>query len=105
LISREAAYLVTDILEGTGGLWSRIDNPDDLSRPKFAGKTGTSNGYRDAWALGYNPEYAVGVWLGNPDGRPSPSLIGFEIAAPLLNEIFRRIYPREIRPDLRFPKV
>ena len=104
LISREAAYLVTDILEGTGGLWSRIDNPDDLSRPMFAGKTGTSNGYRDAWALGYNPEYAVGVWLGNPDGRPSPSLIGFETAAPLLNEIFRRIYPRGDSPRFEVPE-
>ncbi len=104
LISREAAYLITDILEGAGGLWSRTGHPDDISRPRFAGKTGTSNGYRDAWALGYNPEYAVGVWLGNPDGRPSPLLIGFETAAPLLNEIFRRIYPRGDSPRFDVPE-
>lgn len=104
LISSEAAYLITNILEGTGGLWSRIDNPDDLSSPLYAGKTGTSNGYRDAWALGYNPEYAVGLWLGNPDGRASPSLIGFESAAPLLNEIFRRIYPRGDSPRFEPPE-
>ena len=103
LISREAAYLITDILEGAGGLWSRIGNSDDLYRPRYAGKTGTSNGYRDAWALGYNPEYAVGVWLGNPDGRPSPSLVGFEAAAPLLDEIFRSIYPRGDSPRFTAP--
>ncbi|MEA1927099.1 MAG: penicillin-binding protein 1C [Candidatus Auribacterota bacterium] len=104
LISSEAAYLITDILEGPGGLWSRIDNPNDLSSPLYAGKTGTSNGYRDAWALGYNPEYAVGIWLGNPDGRSSPSLIGFEVAAPLLNDIFRRIYPRGDSPRFDPPE-
>jgi penicillin-binding protein 1C len=104
LISSEAAYLITDILEGAGGLWSRIGNPDDLHRPRYAGKTGTSNGYRDAWALGYNPEYAVGVWLGNPDGRPSPSLIGFEASAPLLDEIFKSIYPRGDSPRFSVPE-
>jgi len=104
LISPEAAYLITDILEGSGGLWSRIGNPEDLSRPRYAGKTGTSNGYRDAWALGYNPEYAVGVWVGNPDGRPSPALIGFEAAAPLLDDIFRSLYPRGGSPRFTVPE-
>ncbi|WP_231932420.1 MULTISPECIES: penicillin-binding protein 1C [Butyricimonas] len=50
-------------------------------------KTGTSFGFRDAWAVGVNPEYVVGVWVGNADGEGRPGLIGVRAAAPILFEV------------------
>ena len=53
----------------------------------LAWKTGTSYGYRDAWAIGVSKEYTVGVWLGRPDGTPQPGHFGALNAAPLLFKI------------------
>ncbi len=58
------------------------------SSKKIAWKTGTSHGLRDGWAVGVNPEYAVGVWVGNADGEGRPGLTGTETAAPILFELF-----------------
>jgi penicillin-binding protein 1C len=58
------------------------------SSKKIAWKTGTSFGFRDGWAVGVNPEYAVGVWVGNADGEGRPGLTGSETAAPILFDIF-----------------
>jgi penicillin-binding protein 1C len=55
---------------------------------KIAWKTGTSFGFRDGWAVGVTPQYAVGVWVGNADGEGRPNLTGTESAAPLLFSIF-----------------
>jgi len=57
------------------------------ARP-VAFKTGTSYGFRDAWAIGYDGSYTVGVWVGRPDGTFSPGRMGREAAAPVLFEIF-----------------
>ena len=57
------------------------------SRP-IAWKTATSQGYRDAWAIGVTPRYAVGVWVGNADGEGRPGLTGLTAAAPILFELF-----------------
>ena len=65
------------------------------SRP-IAWKTGTSFGFRDAWAAGVTPRYAVGVWVGNADGEGRPGLIGVDFAAPVLFEIFEQL-PNEGR--------
>lgn len=51
-------------------------------------KTGTSYGYRDAWAFGYDDRHVVAVWTGRPDGTPSPGRFGLNSAAPVLYEIF-----------------
>jgi penicillin-binding protein 1C len=59
------------------------------SAPDIAWKTGTSFGYRDAWAVGTTPEYVVAVWAGNADGEGRPGLSGISSAAPLLFDIFR----------------
>lgn len=58
---------------------------------RIAWKTGTSFGFRDAWAAGVTPQYAVGVWAGNADGEGRPGLIGVEVAAPVLFEIFEQL--------------
>ena len=71
------------------------------SAPDIAWKTGTSFGYRDAWAIGTTPEYVVAVWAGNADGEGRPGLSGISSAAPLLFDIFRLLQPREwfTRPE------
>jgi penicillin-binding protein 1C len=90
IFSEETSYLISNILSG-------IERKDivDLSYysklPKFAWKTGTSYGKRDAWAIGFNPNYTIGVWMGNFDGKGSPYLSGTEAAVPLLFDLFNSI--------------
>ena len=57
------------------------------STPNLAWKTGTSFGFRDAWALGTTPEYVIGVWAGNADGEGRPGLTGISAAAPVLFDL------------------
>jgi penicillin-binding protein 1C len=61
------------------------------SSKRIAWKTGTSHGLRDAWAVGVNGEYAVGVWVGNADGEGRPGLTGTESASPLMFDIFGQL--------------
>ncbi len=55
---------------------------------KIAWKTGTSFGFRDAWAIGVTKDFVVGVWVGNADGEGRPGLVGVSTAAPVMFEIF-----------------
>ena len=57
-----------------------------------AWKTGTSNNLKDAWCFAYTPDWVVGVWYGNKDGKASDRLVGVEIAAPAAGEIMSRLY-------------
>jgi penicillin-binding protein 1C len=91
ILSPESTYLITEIL-------AQIKRPDlpnnfDYSYrlPKIAWKTGTSFGRRDAWSIGYNKQYTVGVWVGNFSGEGVPELSGAEMATPLLFQIFNTI--------------
>ena len=61
------------------------------SRRMIAWKTGTSFGFRDAWAIGVSPKYVVGVWAGNADGEGRPGLVGVQAAAPVLFDIFNNM--------------
>ncbi|MFA6233491.1 MAG: penicillin-binding protein 1C [Bacteroidota bacterium] len=103
MLSPEAAYLVTDILSRH----DRPDLPEELratSRlPRFAWKTGTSYGKRDAWAIGWNARYTVGVWMGNFSGEGAPHLAGAEMAVPLLVDIFDAIDQQSEKHLLRKP--
>ncbi|UMB52910.1 penicillin-binding protein 1C [Lutibacter sp. A64] len=58
---------------------------------KIAWKTGTSFGFRDAWAIGLTKKYVVGVWVGNADGEGRPGLIGVSTAAPILFNVFNQL--------------
>jgi penicillin-binding protein 1C len=69
---------------GEEGLWQLFS-----SSQKIAWKTGTSFGFRDAWAIGLTPRYVVAVWAGNTDGEGRPGLVGVQAAAPVLFDIFR----------------
>lgn len=66
-------------------------NPCRITRlPRIvplAWKTGTSYGYRDAWAIGVNARYIIGIWTGRPDGTPVVGQFGFASAVPLLNQV------------------
>jgi penicillin-binding protein 1C len=85
-----SSYLVAKILSGSNR--NDIVELSNYSKlPKFAWKTGTSYGKRDAWAIGFNPNYTIGVWMGNFDGRGSPNLSGAEAAVPLLFDLFNAI--------------
>jgi penicillin-binding protein 1C len=94
VFSEAAAYLVADILGGDERPLAVMGQSTDVKVPRVAWKTGTSSGHRDAWTVAYNPEYVVGVWIGNPDGEAVPGLNGLEEAAPVALDIFRRLYPR-----------
>lgn len=85
---------------GAGAIWATFKAMQALQRPESEGnwqqfgssrqvawKTGTSFGFRDAWAIGVTPEYVVGVWVGNTAGEGRPGLIGGQVAAPILFEI------------------
>ncbi len=91
LLSPAAAYLLTDILAQR----TRPDLPVDAAAgrhlPRIAWKTGTSYGRRDAWSLGYNRQYTIGVWVGNFSGQGSPALTGADVASPLLFDLFNAL--------------
>jgi penicillin-binding protein 1C len=91
IISKEAAYLVTGILTQVTrpDLPTNFDNTYHL--PRIAWKTGTSYGKRDAWSIGYNRRYTVGIWTGNFSGEGVPELSGANIATPLLFSIFNAL--------------
>lgn len=71
--------------------------PDNAAGGRIAFKTGTSYGYRDAWAIGFDGRYTIGVWVGRPDGAPVAGLMGRTSAAPILFDAFARLdSPREL---------
>ena len=86
VLDERAAWYVASILAGAPG-------PDHVSPGSIAFKTGTSYGYRDAWAVGFDGSHVIGVWVGRPDGAPVPGLIGIDAAAPILMDAFARLGP------------
>ncbi len=89
MMSEGAAFIIRDILEGGG----HPDRPFLEDNRRIAWKTGTSFGFRDAWAIGVVDGYTVGVWVGRPDGTPNPGFFGANIAAPLLHDIIAALPP------------
>lgn len=86
VLSPGAAWIIREILESNPRPGELLQF-DRGSRPKVAWKTGTSYGFRDAWALGGTRRYTVGVWVGRPDGTPLPGQYGAITALPLLFEV------------------
>jgi penicillin-binding protein 1C len=71
---------------GTNQNWQYFDSSKEI-----AWKTGTSFGFRDAWAIGTTKDFVVGVWVGNADGEGRPGLVGVETAAPILFDVFDKL--------------
>jgi len=87
LISPGAAWIVREILASNPRPGYSSGTFDTGQRPRVAWKTGTSYGYRDAWAMGGTQAHTVGVWVGRPDGTPLPGQYGAITALPLLFEV------------------
>ena len=83
LLDPVAAWYVGNILIGA-------PPPENAPHGRVAFKTGTSYGYRDAWAVGFDGRMTIGVWIGRPDGAPVPGLVGRAAAAPILFDAFSR---------------
>ena len=96
----------TDIFQ-PGAVWQTFNALTEVNRPEeidwksipsmhpIAWKTGTSHGFRDAWAVGVTPHYAVGVWVGNATGEGKPGLVGARTAGPVLFDIFSLLPPTQ----------
>ncbi len=87
LLDPVASWYVGNILIGA-------PPPENAGFGRIAFKTGTSYGYRDAWAVGFDGKYTISVWVGRPDGQPVPGMIGRAVAAPILFDAFARAAPR-----------
>jgi penicillin-binding protein 1C len=83
LLDTVAAWYIGNILIGA-------PPPDNAPHGRIAFKTGTSYGFRDAWAVGFDGRMTIGVWVGRPDGAPVPGLVGRVAAAPILFDAFAR---------------
>ncbi len=88
ILSQETTSEVAAILRTAPSLSGRMPAALAAEAPSVAFKTGTSYGYRDAWAAGFSGNHAVVVWIGRADGSPSPDMTGREAALPLLFDIF-----------------
>ena len=86
LMAETAAWQVADILEDA-------PRPAGVMGDGIAYKTGTSYGYRDAWALGFDGQHVIGVWMGRADGTPVPGIFGGGLAAPVMFSAFERLKP------------
>jgi penicillin-binding protein 1C len=106
--------------DDTSGTWEKVMPPDIASMiqlflsdpqarlPTFprggnleypfsaAVKTGTSEGYRDAWCVAWSDTYLVGAWMGNTDNHPMKNISGYTGAAPLVKRILERLHPDRI---------
>lgn len=93
----QVAYLLTHVMQGTIDRGTGFDA--HVLPGAFAGKTGTTNGYTDAWFMGYSPDLAVGVWVGYDD--PSRSLgsgaTGADVALPIWIDFFKSIDAEKLR--------
>lgn len=87
---------------GAGAIYQTFESLQETNRPgreenwsfyqgarPIAWKTGTSYGFKDAWAVGVTPDYTIGVWVGNADGEGRPGLTGILTAAPVLFDVFK----------------
>lgn len=83
-LTPRSAWYVSNILGG-------LAPPPGAQKGRLAYKTGTSYGHRDAWAIGFDGQHVVGVWMGHPDGTPVPGAFGGKLAAPVMFEAFGRI--------------
>lgn len=117
IFSSEAASLIANILSDP---WARqaefgIDNVLNLP-VQTAIKTGTSTDYHDAWSIGFNYRYTVGVWLGNVDQKPMDGITGAIGPAMILRSVFAELNrnqstqplylsPRLIKKDVCVPEI
>lgn len=100
-----SSELVSDApIYDAGAIYNTLETLREVNRPRgeenwqfyedaqpIAWKTGTSYGFKDAWAVGVTPQYAIGVWVGNADGEGRPGITGIQAAAPLFFDVLREL--------------
>ena len=91
VLSPEAAYLVTNVLQDERRLLPIYQEIFNEKKMTIAFKTGTSYGLRDAWTAGYSKKYTVVIWLGSPSGVGNTLLVGMEAAAPIFLKVIREL--------------
>lgn len=104
ILSAYSSFMLSEML-------TQLERPDlpnfwqnTKNLPKIAWKTGTSFGRKDAWSIGYNKAFTVGVWTGNFNGESAPQMTGSQTATPLLFDIFKAIDKTHNRSWLKKPK-
>lgn len=101
----QIAYLITDILSDNRARWYMFGRGNVMELPDgrpAAVKTGTSNDWRDSWAVGYTPDITVGVWVGNNDNAPMQEIAGANGAGVIWQDIMLRYH--QDRPPQPFPR-
>ncbi len=89
LFNERTAWWIADMLSDNQARALTFGTRSPLRLPfRVAAKTGTSTSYRDNWTLGYTPEFTVGVWAGNFEGKPMENISGVTGAGPIFHEIF-----------------
>ncbi len=97
MLSKAAVWYVDDILRTrplTAGL-----APTGTHGGRIRYKTGTSYGFRDAWAIGYTPRHTVGIWIGRPDWGYGKQTTGANSAVPVLFQVFSALRTLREQPD------
>jgi membrane peptidoglycan carboxypeptidase len=102
VVSPQVAYLITSILSDNAARMPEfgVDSPLLLDRPAAA-KTGTTSDFHDNWTIGYTPDLAVGVWVGNADNTPMRDVSGISGAAPIWHDFMEEALQQV--PVLDFP--
>lgn len=100
IVSAEVAYLMADIMSDDAARAPAFGANTDLTLPdrKVAAKTGTTNGWKDNWTMGFTPELTVGVWVGNTDNESMENVTGLSGAAPIWNRVMRK-YHESVPPS------
>jgi penicillin-binding protein 1C len=99
VVAPGVAYWISRMLSGPERDSDLYGNLADVVRPSLAFKTGTSHGNRDAWAIGWNGEWVLGVWVGRMDGGGVHGLSGSTHAAPLLGKLAEEIFETRMWPQ------
>ncbi|MFC4635351.1 penicillin-binding protein 1C [Dokdonia ponticola] len=102
--SHEEPLFADPSIFDAGAIYHTLETLREVNRPTgeenwqfyedaqpIAWKTGTSYGFKDAWAVGVTPQYAIGVWVGNADGEGRPGITGIQAAAPLFFDVLRTL--------------
>ena len=94
VIGAEAQYVLADIMSDDVARAPSFGSNTDLTLPdrKVAAKTGTTNGWKDNWTMGFTPQLTVGVWVGNTDNESMQNVTGLSGAAPIWNEVMSKYH-------------
>lgn len=94
ILDADTAFIVADIMSDDVARAPAFGSNTFLTLPdrKMGAKTGTTNGFKDNWTMGYTPQFTVGVWVGNTDNQSMDNVTGLSGAAPIFNALMRRLH-------------